>query len=478
MINTQGDHFSTFYMMEDFLARNYLGSFAVVALVAANIYAAGDWLIYGDQSCIIRKDILSSGAGYNHPANIEQLANGDLLIATVAGSGEGESTRIGAYKSTNNGDSWSDMINVTPVGSAFDPTLAQAENGDIYCFYFKGNYTSCCDDQKFRVSTDNGNTWGSEYDISTMAGVADDELQAGEQSNCLRHPNGDWLCGWSETYNGGQGYTSHILKGDLGSPSDWTKHFALDQLWSPDFLVVNPANTVDGHFQEIVAFCRTEFHNVGPKWAKSQDGGKTWSSFNWVDPSENVGCVARDGISFGAAGTGVSLDLGTAGSPSGNLTGWHVIAHGSDARYCPESGCSQTRCSRYFMRVWIGNNPLDASSWQEKLEMRESSAGDENADCSIIQAQDRKIHLIWTGRGSNAVRYAKIDPDILIGATEIKSRTSRSAAYSTAVNSHSRMLYNVTGQCLGSTGMHTQAKGIVIEKLETGLVRRVFMTNN
>ncbi|MBD3343767.1 MAG: PKD domain-containing protein, partial [Chitinivibrionales bacterium] len=382
-------------------------------LVSSNIHAAGNWLIYGDQSCIIRKDILSTGASYNHPANITQLANGDLIIVTVAGQSEGESTQIGAFKSTDQGGSWGSLINVSTVGEYFDPTVQQADNGDVYCFY----YDNCCNDHKFRVSTDGGNTWGAEKDISAMAGVADDQLQAGEQSNCLQHPNGDWLCGWSQTYNGGQGYTSHIAKGNLGNPSAWAKHFAVDQFWNPDFLVVNPANTSNGHFQEIVAFCRNEFHNEGPKWAKSQDGGRTWSSFSWVDPSENVGCPANEGISFGAAGTGVSLDLGTAGSPSGNLTGWHIIAHGSDARYCPESGCSQTLCKRYFMRVWIGNNPLDASSWQEKLEFRESSAGDENADCSIIQAQDRKIHLIWTGRGSSAVRYVKIDPDVLTGGT-------------------------------------------------------------
>ncbi|MBD3346199.1 MAG: hypothetical protein GF401_14170 [Chitinivibrionales bacterium] len=446
--------------------------FTLLTLVSSNIHAAGNWLIYGDQSCIIRKDILTTGAAYNHPANIEQLANGDLIIVTVAGQSEGESTQIGAFKSTDQGETWGNLIDISTVSEYFDPTVQQAENGDVYCFYYNG----CCNDHKFRISTDNGETWGSEQDVHSdeMA------LQAGEQSNCLRHPNGDWLCGWSETENGGQGYTSHIPQGEMGNPSNWTKHFAVDQFWNPDFIVVNPTNVVNGHFQEIVAFCRNEFHNTGPKWAKSQDGGQTWTSFDWVDPTENVGCVADEGIKFGAAGTGVSLDLGTAGAPSGNLTGWHVIAHGSDARYCTESGCSATLCDRYFMRIWIGDDPLDASSWEEKLEIRESSAGNENADCSIIQAQDRKIHLIWTGREVEAVRYAKIDPDILIGETTSisRSRASQAIAYSPGKENRNATLYSVTGECLGSTGIHIQAKGIVIEKLGSGLTRRVLLKNN
>lgn len=386
---------------------------AWVALVTvANLFAA-DWLIYGNQSAVVRKELLLTGAAYNHPANIEQLDNGDLIIVSVAGVAEGQSTRIIAFHSTDSGESWGSPVDVTPSKSMFDPTISQAPNGDVYCFYYNG----CCNDQKFRRSTDGGRTWGSEHDVSADQFA----LQAGEQSNCLRQPNGDFLCGWSETKNGGKGYTTVIPSGSLGTPSSWERRFAVDQFWNPDFLVVDPSRTLNGHFRRLVAFCRNEFHNVGPKWASSEDGGATWSSFEWKAPRANVGCSGNEGIAFGAAGTAVSLDLGVAGAPSGPLGGLHVIAHGSDARYCPESGCNKDRCTRWFMRVWVGDDPFNASSWHEVLELREASAGNENADCSIIQDNNRMLHLIWTGRGSKGIKYVKLDPDSLVPASIVSA---------------------------------------------------------
>ncbi|MBD3421469.1 MAG: hypothetical protein GF398_15230 [Chitinivibrionales bacterium] len=439
-------------------------------IAVGNLFAAGSWLIYGDQSCIIRKDILNTGASYNHPANIEQLANGDLIIVTVAGQSEGESTRIGSFRSANNGDSWGDLINITPVQEAFDPTLTQAENGDVYCFYYRGGGGSCCNNHKFRVSTDNGDTWGSENDVSGMAGLSDDELQAGEQSNCLRHPNGDWLCGWSETYNGGQGYTSHIPKGKLGSPSDWTKHFGIDQFWNPDFMVRNPSNVVNGHYQEIIAVMRTQFHNCCKgKFAYSTDGGESWGGFTNIGfVGGGVGCTNTANSANDAAPTGVSLDL-----DGGPLLGWHVMASGGEARYCTESGCTKARCERYFMRVFVSNTG-DADDWEEKLELREESGGNENADCSIIQAADGKLHLIWIGRGSSVVRYAKIAPGILIGQTTraIQPRAAQTNV-SRAARGRVRTLYTVRGEFITSPAAHRSAPGVVIERRGSGLILRV-----
>ncbi|MBD3419259.1 MAG: hypothetical protein GF398_03985 [Chitinivibrionales bacterium] len=399
------------FSKEDSMSPHFIKLISFISICMWTVHAAGSWSINGNEQAILRKEFINTGNNYNHPANIGQLNNGDLIIVSVMGVSEGEQTRIACIKSTDQGESWGNAIDITPVQSAFDPTIQQADNGALFCFYYNG----CCNDHKWRVSTDNGATWGPENDVHSNALA----LQAGEQSNCLEQPNGDWICGWSETKNGGKGYTSHIPKGKMDAPGDWDRHFAVDQFWNPDFLVVNPSQTVNGHFKNLVAFCRNEFHNVGPKWAKSNDGGQTWSSFEWVRHTVGVGC-GGDGISFGAAGTGVSLDMGVAGSPDGPLTGYHIIAHGSDARYCPSFGCAQ-HCRRYLMRIWIGDDAQDASSWQEVFEIRESDGGGENADCSIIQAADRKVHLVWTGRGCNGIRYAKFDPDIMITGASTQS---------------------------------------------------------
>lgn len=365
--------------------------------------ATGTWRINGDATVIEEKTLLVTGAAYNHPANIEQLANGDLIIVSVSGDSEGEATKIVALLSHDQGATWSAPIDVTPSGSHFDPTVQQEDDGDVYVFY----YHDCCNDHRWRVSRDGGRTWGPEQDVSSD-NLA---LQAGEQSNCLRHPNGDWLCGWSESVANGRGFTSHIPKGQLGTPSAWTKHFAVDQFWNPDFMVLNPSNVVDGHYQEIVAVMRTQFHNLGDgsKFAYSSNGGRTFQTRGDIDyVGSNVGCADRQKNAHDAAQTAVSLDL-----TGGRLQGWHVLASGGEARYCTDFAECNIRCERHFMRVFISKT-ADSNDWREMLEIRETDGGNENADCSIIQSQDRMLHLIWTGRGSRGVRYMKIDPDKLI----------------------------------------------------------------
>ncbi len=375
---------------------------------AAAATRAGDWLINGDQSAIVDKKVIETGAAYNHPANIEQLANGDLIIVSVAGEGEGESTAISAVISTDNGATWSDPIGVSGVSSYYDPTVQQAANGDVYCFYYLG----CCNNHKWRVSTDNGRTWGSEHDVSDAIGSRDPvSLQAGEQSNALRHPNGDWLCGWSEGKTGGrQGYTSHIPKGALGDPAQWTKHWAIDQFWNPAFLVLNPDNAKNGHYQEILAVMRTQFHNSGDgsDFALSTDGGVTFKPIGKIGFTSTVG--DRRNTMHAAAPTGVSLDL-----DGGALQGWHVIAQSGDAMDPAKSDCPKgRRCQRHFMRVAVSNSG-DPKDWQLVLELRERTAGGENADCSIIQDTGGNLHLIWTGRGTSGIRYMKLDAATLVG---------------------------------------------------------------
>ncbi|MBD3319907.1 MAG: hypothetical protein GF350_02310 [Chitinivibrionales bacterium] len=459
-----------------------------ILLLAISLFAAteqGTWpWIAGDELMIINKMVIRTGANYNHPANIEEHPNGDLMIITVAGSNEGENTMIAVIRSTDGGTSWEDPVNITPSGRMFDPTLAIEDNGDIYAFYYHSDATGCCNNHKFRVSTDNGETWGEEHDVSS------DPLarQAGEQSNCLRHPNGDYLCGWSRTcgYGGNpvhdSAFTSHIPSGELGNPGAWTVHYSMSHLWSPDFGVIDPDNVVDGHFQEIFAFMRNQFcNNKGWKWGFSTDGGVTWTHANWVDPTNGVGCPEKEGVEFGAAGTAVSLDMGVAGSPSGPLKGWNVIGHCTDIRWCHDfPGCDFQHCRRYAFRIWTSNNPVDPGSWEENLEIRETSGGSENADCSIIQSQDRYLHAIWTGRGSRVIRYLKLDTDRLItgsstragGIAPVYSKSGRAAAPGVMVHTAGKLhardrCYTIRGQFISAPKFNVH-KGVYFAGFNAG----------
>ena len=103
------------------------------------------------------------------------------------------------------------------------------------------------------------------------------------------------------------------------------------------------------------------------------------------------------GIPKGGAGVGaVSLDI-----EGGPAQGWHVVAGSAHPR-------------RDGLHVSISDNPEDPKSWRRVLTLHRGK-NSEDADPSLIQGQaDRRIHLLFTGRGENKLKYYVLDSDTLI----------------------------------------------------------------
>jgi hypothetical protein len=53
------------------------------------------------------------------------------------------------------------------------------------------------------------------------------------------------------------------------------------------------------------------------------------------------------------------------------------------------------------------------SSWKQVLLLHENEPG-EDADPTLIQGRDRRVHLVFTGRKSPVVMHYVLDPDRLI----------------------------------------------------------------
>ncbi len=156
-----------------------------------------------------------------------------------------------------------------------------------------------------------------------------------------------------------------------GTPWSSIHDNGLDRGILGDFLVLTPDR------QSIIYIMRAGGNYL------TTDGGKSWTA------------VPR--IPKGGAGV-AALSLDVDGGPA---QGWHLTA-----------GCNHPQRHRGLF-VWISKDPTNASSWKQVLQLHEDVGG-EDADPSMIQTPDRKIHLLFTGRGEELLKYYILDPDKLV----------------------------------------------------------------
>lgn len=127
-----------------------------ILVLASNI--GGDHvLIYSDDDGSSWSDEIPITLGVpNSRSMIRQLANGNLIIVYE------NTDTVECKTSSDGGFNWSTAVVIANDAEAQEqPTVIQAENGDIICAYVSDEDSAGDQEIKCKVSTDGGATWGS-----------------------------------------------------------------------------------------------------------------------------------------------------------------------------------------------------------------------------------------------------------------------------------------------------------------------------
>ncbi len=219
-------------------------------------------------------------------------ANGDLLL--VADKRVGSNSDVGGNsnislvikRSTDNGESWSDMepIGGAPDGGVSDPAIVvDGQTGDIFVF---GSYVGDQGDHLLYMykSTDNGKSWTGPVDKT------DDIL------------DGKWNNGFKFIASGHGLYTregklmfvlNHVGEGDYLVYSD--DHGSSWNMKDELLAGGDEAKVVELNNGSLMVNARDYSHGGGRRIFRSTDGGASWD-FNYddnlIDPACNAGIVA------------------------------------------------------------------------------------------------------------------------------------------------------------------------------------------
>jgi hypothetical protein len=354
---------------------------------------------------LLREKIpVAPGVSYTHPSDVCQLQDGTLAIICNGGPKEASpENKIWITRQPPKG-TWTPPVPLDPnpegkpldVGIIFQPKRPKAPVLCYFWFGFQGerphNETPC-----IRESLDGGKTWGprlkgpnspggepwAQYENGgTMSGPL--------QCAPVELPDGTLIAGGHLQQKGAKDIRAPIVRippdnytGNQPGGAKWEVLDVRPGTGLPGFLILSPDRK---HLALIGRGSLDGPHNI----SESKDTGKTWSKAVMLPKC-------------GGAGVGcVSLDI-----DGGPAQGWHVVAG---------SGGAPGR--RNGLTVAISKTPLDPASWIKALILHVDEGG-EDADPTLIQTDDRKVHLVFTGRSQNGgIRHYVLDPDKLIQATE------------------------------------------------------------
>ncbi|MBD3319929.1 MAG: hypothetical protein GF350_02420, partial [Chitinivibrionales bacterium] len=370
---------------------------------------------------------------YNHPSCLDETDKGTIILCWNGGTSEStRENRIYCTRRVAGSSTWSDPMMVEDGGQIDYGTVYQARNvpdAPIICGYWWGG---CCWQGSFRYSTDDGLTWSNRIECPTNPIWYQGPMTMGMNAP-LEWPNGDlWFA--SYTYKAGDrpingeacitkvphdNYTNEAGKTPWSGQNIQGGH--ADGHYMGTWLVLSP------DYNELMYIARTNF-NQGPYYAVSTDKGQTWTN-DWP----KAGGFGSNGIS------GVSLDVDRPSSP---LHGWHVSTGGHHGTL------------RLAINVHVSNDPLNASSWVQKIQLRKQEINNqdgENADPTVMQSRDgSKVCVLFTGRGSHHLRYYEIDAYKLTGVSPntTKARSTLAQSSSLVPNDGNGVLYSLQGRRL------------------------------
>ncbi|MEM9141897.1 MAG: sialidase family protein [Bacteroidota bacterium] len=305
-----------------------------------------------------------------HASTVE-ISNGTIIASWFGGTKE-KNKDVVIWVSRNTNGSWSTPVEVAngvqkdnTRHPCWNPVLFKPKGGPLYLFYKVGPSP-----QEwwglYITSKDDGNTWSNPVRLP-------DGILGPIKNQPIQLENGTIISPSSNETTSGD-WTIHIEK-SLDSVQTWTK---IGPLNNPgEFGAIQPVVLNHGN-GKLQLLSRTKNNVVTQNW--SEDGGDTWSEMTATalpNPNSGIdGATLRDG--------------------------GHVLI------YNPTD------------KNWGDRVPLvlgiskDGKNWNRVIELeplRETTdnEGEEYSYPTIIQAEDGKLHLVYTWN-RKTVKYVVIDP--------------------------------------------------------------------
>lgn len=330
---------------------------------------------------------------YNHPSMLCQTRNNTLIFMWNGGPSEGEDqNRIFYIRKPKNAAQWSSPKRLENQQIDFGAIYQPKQKGaPVIAGYWLGPPVRS--GTRLIFSKNDGKTWSSPLPFPTN----NDPFWSGPPSNGhfrfsmsppIEFPDGTlW---WASEHFRERSLGKAIPAIVVVPPTNYTGQPKEEDSWKSihpeifkqgggfhgDFLVLSQ------DFRQIIYLTR------GGQDYFTRDKGQSWSLINGTP---------KDGAS-GMPGAGLAtLSLDIEGGPA---QGWHVMA-----------SSKHPQRNRLFVR--ISNNPTDPTSWKHILTLHEDIPA-EDADPSMIQTTDRKIHLLFTGRASQELKHYVFDPNKLV----------------------------------------------------------------
>jgi predicted neuraminidase len=318
------------------------------------------------------------GGRYKHPASLTQLANGDLFLAYYCGSDEyATDTAVYGARLPKGESKWTKpaVIADTPYRSEGNPVVWQAPDGKVWLFYvIRYGKTWSTSMIQAKISRDGARTWSDPMLVTTTEGMM-------VRSRPLDLPHGDILLpAYHET-----GHDTEFVGPD--SCSLFFRWDAKAHTWTP----TNKIRSRIGNIQPSVARVKGDYlvcycrrgggYDGDPRGrivrAESRDGGRTWSEGKETDfPNPN------SAVEF-------------LGLKSGNLL---LIYNDSTRRRTPLTAALSTDRDRsYPHRRNLVEGPGDF------------------AYPYAIQADDGKVHLVFTSNRRTTIYHAVFREDDVLG---------------------------------------------------------------
>lgn len=326
---------------------------------------------------------------YNHPSMLCRTRAGTMIFMWNGGPSEGENlNRIFYSRKAAGSDTWSDPLQLEnrqiDFGAIYQP---QKPGSPVIAGYWLGPPPQSSVRMVF--SHDDGQTWSEPMEFPQT----DDPFWAGPPAEShyrfsmnppIEFPDGTiW---WASERFCNRSLAKAVPAVVVVPPDNYTGRNSGGKAWTSlhppvfqegrgylgDFLILTP------DYDSILYATR------GGSSYLTEDCGKTWRR------------VANGPHAGGGAGL-ATLSLDVEGGPA---QGWHIMAG------TPHPG-------RNGMRLHITRTPTEPGSWRKVLTLHQDIPA-EDADPSMIQTPDRKIHLLFTGRGENKLKYYILDPDTLV----------------------------------------------------------------
>lgn len=344
---------------------------ALLGLAWATAAMAGEG---GD--AILRAELIDAHAPYPqaHASTIVELADGSLLAAWFAGSGEGRPD-VRIWTARDDGHGWSDPV---PVAEGIDanghrsptwnPVLFQPSPGDLRLFYKVGPSPREWWGMTMR-STDGGRHWGKPERLP-------DGVLGPVKNKPVALANGIWIAPSSREEGTAEANRWSLR---METSADRGAHWAVGaRIASPmNIEAIQPSILTypDGRLEAVA---RTRQGALAMSW--SRDSGKSWSPLAAIDlPNPNAGTDA------------VTL-----------RDGRQLLVYNHSAHWPERPGDGP----RWPLAIALSD---DGVSWHRALTLEDKPLPDGYAYPAVIQTRDGLVRITYTYDRKH-IKYVVVDP--------------------------------------------------------------------